>query len=69
MHTLTDVDIWLGGVRGSPRLSGASASLFSESYGWLPARARNVPMCSGLRGVPRARTCIRCTRVEMLKID
>lgn len=31
MHTLTDVDIWLGGVRGSPGLSGASASLFSES--------------------------------------
>lgn len=31
MHTLTDVDIWLGGVHRSPWLSGASASLFSES--------------------------------------
>ena len=31
MHTLTDVDIWLGGVHRSPRLSAASGSLFSWS--------------------------------------
>lgn len=29
MHTLTDVDIWLGGVHRSLRLSLASGSLFS----------------------------------------